>query len=155
MLLNGAVGVLFLFAALSPGFLYHRALVRYQPRDSRSAVVEVVELATAGALTSIVGLVVVLAVGEIVPGLITLDDVVGSPAALRTRAWSVVVSSVLVLAVSFGLAATAGRLWARRWAGRQGQIREGSAWAGVLSRKQDGKPAYLSVELNPTDEPGH
>jgi hypothetical protein len=145
---TGAVGVLFLFAALSPGFLYHRAVARYRPRDSRSAVVEVVEFATAGALTSIVALVAVLAVGEIIPGLLTLNDVASNPAALRTRAWSVVGSSALVLVISFGLAAAAGRFWAGRSAGQRGQLREGSAWAGVLARKQDGKPAYLSVELD-------
>lgn len=86
MLPTGAVGVLFLFAALSPGFLYHRAVARYRPRDSRSAVVEVVEFATAGALTSIVALVAVLAVGEIIPGLLTLNNVASNPAALRTHA---------------------------------------------------------------------
>jgi len=27
-------------------------------------------------------------------------------------------------------------------------MREGSAWAGVLARRQNGKPAYLSVEVD-------
>jgi hypothetical protein len=146
MLPNGVAGLLFLVAVLSPGLLYHRAVMRYVPRDSRSTVIEVVELATVGVLTSVLACVAVLAVGEVTPGLLTIRDVADGSAALRVRAWSVVGSAALALVVSFGLAALAGRLWVRRTAPHS-QIREGSAWSEILAAKRDGKPAYLSVEL--------
>jgi hypothetical protein len=148
MLPNGVAGLLFLVAALSPGLLYHRAVMRYVPRDARSTVVEVVELATVGVLTSVLACVVVLAVGELVPGLVTIGDVVDDASVLRAQAWSVVGSAVLALVVSFGLAALAGRLWVKYTAPHRRRIREGSAWAGVLAEKRDSKPAYLSVELD-------
>lgn len=72
MLPNGVAGLLFLVAALSPGLLYHRAVMRYVPRDARSTVVEVVEvveLATVGVLTSVLACVVVLAVLALVVSL--------------------------------------------------------------------------------------
>jgi hypothetical protein len=148
MVPNGVIGVLFLVAALSPGLLFHRAVMRYEPRDSRSTVVEVVEFTTVGALTTVAACVLALLAGEVVPGLVTLGEVVGAPAALRARPWGVVGSSALVLLLSFALALGAGRVWTRRSAARSSRIREGSAWAGVLAGKRDGKPAYLSVELD-------
>lgn len=148
MLPNGVVGALFVIAALSPGLLYHQAVARYTPRDSRSTVVEVVELATVGVLASLIACVAVFAVGEVVPGLVTLREVVGDPSTLADRAWSVVIASLLGLGISLGLAALAGHLWVKRTAAHHSRIKEGSVWAGVLAAKRDGKPAYLSVELD-------
>lgn len=148
MLPNGVVGVLFLVAALSPGLLYHRAVMRYVARDARSTVVEVVELSTVGVLTSVVAGVVVLGAGEVVPGLVTIRAVVDDPAGLRARPWSVVGACALALVISLGLAALAGHLWVRHNAAQNRRIREGSAWAGVLAAKRDGTPAYLAVELD-------
>jgi hypothetical protein len=135
-------GIVFLVAALSPGLVYHRVLSRFLPRDSRSTVVELVELATAGALTTALSCVVVLGAGEVVPALL-------SPAELYTRPapWSVLLSAILALVLSFGLAGLAGWWWVRKFARRPVRIREGSAWVGVLGKRRDGKPAYLAVEL--------
>jgi hypothetical protein len=135
-------GIVFLVAALSPGLVLHRVLSRFLPRDSRSTVVELVELATVGALTTVVACVVVLGAGEVVPVLL-------SPAELYTRPapWSVLLSATLALALSFGLAGLAGWWWLRKFARQPVRIREGSAWAGVLGAKRDDKPAFLAVEL--------
>lgn len=136
-------GVVFLVAALSPGLVYHRVLARFLPRDNRSTVVEVVELATVGALTTVVACVAVLGAGEVVPALLSLTELVNTAA---PHPWRVLLSAVLALALSFGLAVLGGWWWVRRF-GRPGRITEGSAWAGVLAKKRDGKPAYLAVEL--------
>jgi hypothetical protein len=135
-------GIVFLVAALSPGLVYHRVLSRFLPRDSRSTVVELVELATAGALTTAVACVAVLGAGEVVPVLL-------SPAELYTRPhpWQVLLSATLALVLSFGLAGVAGWWWVRKFGREPVRIREGSAWAGVLGAKRDGKPAFLAVEL--------
>ncbi|MET1075091.1 MAG: DUF6338 family protein, partial [Umezawaea sp.] len=141
-------GLVFLVAALSPGLVYHRMLTRFLPRDSRSTVVELVEMATAGALTSIVACVAVLGVAELVPALVSMDELTGDPAALRSHAWGVLLSTTLALAVSFGLAVLAGWSWVRKSGKAPSRIKEGSAWSGVLSRKRDGTPAFLAVELD-------
>lgn len=141
-------GIIFLAAALSPGLLYHQLLMRFFPRDSRSTVVELVELATVGALTSVLAGAAVLGAGEVVPALVSVNEVFGGSAILRSQAWSLLGSLLLALALSWGLAVLGGWLWIRRSSGRRGRIREGSAWASVLSGKRDGLPAYLAVELD-------
>lgn len=136
-------GIVFLVAALSPGLVYHRVLSRFLPRDSRSTVVELVELATAGALTTVVACVAVLGAGEVVPVLLTPEELVGT----TPHPWRVLLSATLALVLSFGLAALAGWWWVRKFGRQPVRIREGSAWVGVLAAKRDGKPAFLAVEL--------
>lgn len=135
-------GIVFLVAALSPGLVYHRVLSRFLPRDSRSTVVELVELATAGALTTAVACVTVLGAGEVVPVLLTPAELYARP-----HPWQVLLSATLALVLSFGLAGLAGWWWVRKFGRQPVRIREGSAWAGVLGAKRDGKPAFLAVEL--------
>ncbi|SDY10247.1 hypothetical protein SAMN05421504_104511 [Amycolatopsis xylanica] len=141
-------GLVFLIAALSPGLVYHRMLARFLPRDSRSTVAEVVEMATAGALTSAIALVVVLGAGQVIPGLLSLDEAVGDPALLRPKAWSVVVSALLVLLLSLALAVGGGRLWVRVLGKKPTRIHQGLVWSGVLSAKRDGLPVFLAVEVD-------
>ena len=140
-------GFLFLIAALSPGFVFHRMLAKYHFRDTRSPVVELVEMATAGALATAVAVLMTLGLGELVPGLLSATEVAGDVNALRTRPWSVLGALAVVLPLSLGLAAATGWLWTRRARERPSPIRQGSVWSGVLSAKKNGKPAYLAVEL--------
>ncbi|MDX3655786.1 DUF6338 family protein [Streptomyces sp. ID05-26A] len=141
-------GFIFLIAALSPGFVFHRMIARFHSRDSRSPVVELVEMATAGALATAVAVVATLGVGELVPGLLSAAEVFGDANALRARPWDVLRALALVLPLSLGLATLAGWLWTRRSREQPAQIRQGSVWSGVLSAKKNGKPAYLAVELD-------
>jgi hypothetical protein len=138
----------FLIAALSPGFVYHRMLARFQPRDHRSPLVELAEMATAGALTTAFAIAAVLGIGELVPALISPADLAGDPNALRARPWGVLGSVVLALLVSLALAAAAGWLWIRKIVKAPSRMREGTVWIGVLAAKRDGKPAFLAVELD-------
>jgi hypothetical protein len=141
-------GFLFLIAALSPGFVFHRMLARFHSRDSRSPVVELVEMATAGALTTAAAVLITLGLGELVPGLLRATEVFGDVNALRVRPWNVLRALALVLPLSLGLATLAGWLWTRRSREQPPQIRQGSVWSGVLSAKKNGTPAYLAVELD-------
>ncbi|MFB9928072.1 DUF6338 family protein [Amycolatopsis halotolerans] len=143
-----AAGLVFLVAALSPGLVYHRMLARFLPRDSRSAVGEVVEMATAGALTSAVAVVLVLVAGQVFPGLVSLDDLVTGPATLRPKAWGVVASALFVLLLSLALALAGGRLWVRLAGKQQSRIHEGVVWSAVLAAKRDGLPVFLAVEVD-------
>ncbi|HWD77855.1 MAG TPA: DUF6338 family protein [Kribbella sp.] len=148
MLPSTMVGLLVLVAALSPGLVRRRLVTRYVQRDSRSSVAEVVELATAGAFTSVIAAIATLVLGQFVPFLVSLGEFVGDPAGLRAHPWRVVLSLVVSLGLSFALASLSGYLWARRVAEVSAMIREGTVWAGVLSVKRDGKPAFLAVELD-------
>ncbi|MCT2587963.1 hypothetical protein JT362_33105 [Actinophytocola sp. S1-96] len=139
---------MFVLAALSPGLVYHRVIAQFLARDNRSTVVELVEMATAGAVTSVVASVVVLGLGEFIPPLVSLDELAWNRSGDWPRPWSVVASALLVLFVSFGLAVLAGWMWVRRAGRLPTRIKQGSAWAGVLGAKRDGKPAFLAVELD-------
>ncbi|MCP3800683.1 DUF6338 family protein [Allokutzneria sp. A3M-2-11 16] len=141
-------GLVFLIAALSPGLVYHRMLARFSQRDSRSTIVELVEMATAGAVASAVATVMVIGAGQVVPGLVSLAELVGDPVILRAHPWSVLISAALALVLSLALAALGGWLWIRRADTGPGRIREGSAWAGVLAARHEGRPAFLAVELD-------
>jgi hypothetical protein len=141
-------GFVFLIAALSPGFVYHRMLARFLPRDSRSTVVELAEMATVGALTTAFAVTVVLGIGELTPALLSPSDLAGDPNALRAQPWGVLGSAVLTLLLSLGFAATSGWLWVRKFGNAQRRMREGSVWIGVLAAKRAGKPAFLAVELD-------
>lgn len=143
-----AAGLIFLVAALSPGLVYHRALARFVQRDKRSTVIEAVELATVGAVASIVAVVVVGGIAEFVPAFVELGEATGNPSTLRREPWQVVVSVAAVLVLSYALAAVAGLLAARMSSDTSTPIRQGSAWSGVLAKRRDGRPAFLAVELD-------
>lgn len=148
MLPSTLIGLLVLAAALSPGLVRQRMVSRYVQRDSRSSVTEVVELATAGAFASVLAAIVTLLLGQGIPALLSLGQLVGDPAFLRAHPWSVVRSVLVCFGFSFAFALAGGWLWARRVVKVTARIREGTAWAGVLSQKRDGRPAFLAVELD-------
>jgi hypothetical protein len=140
--------LIFLVAALSPGLVYHRALARFVQRDKRSTVIEVVELATVGALVSLVAVIVVAGLAELVPAFVTLSELTGDLSAVRRQPWHVVASCGMTLVLSYALALAGGIAAARTSADLSSRIKDGSAWSGVLAKRRDGRPAFLAIEVD-------
>lgn len=65
MIPNNLVGLVLFAASLGPGYVYVRVAERRDPRADRSALVEAVEMVSIGAMASLVGALVVLAVGDL------------------------------------------------------------------------------------------
>ncbi|SIM71254.1 DUF6338 family protein [Micromonospora cremea] len=146
---GNVIAAVLLLAALTPGFAFHQAFRRFSPKDARSSTTEVVELFSVGALTTVAGLVLTAALGELIPALVTLDTVVTTPEDFRDRPWSWVASAALSMTLSLVLSTLAGSLAGKRSSQRQGAgMREGTVAVRALTdRSPQGRKPFLAIEL--------
>ncbi|MEU4338316.1 DUF6338 family protein [Micromonospora lupini] len=143
------VTVAVLIAALAPGFCFVQAYRRHVLSDKPSPTREIIEFFGAGALATVVASVLVLALGNVVPWMVSLHELVVDTRNLRASAWQVVASAGLVLLLSVTLCIVAGELLGRRAPSRVGHINAGVMAVRVLATPSPkGREPYLAVELD-------
>ncbi|MEV4824190.1 DUF6338 family protein [Micromonospora sp. NPDC049274] len=143
------VTVAVLIAALAPGFCFVQTYRRHVFADKPSPTREVIEFFGAGALATVVAGLLILALGNVVPWLVSLHDLVGDTRDLRASAWHVVASAGLVLLLSVTLCIVGGEVLGRRAPSRVGRINAGVMSVGVLATPSPkGREPYLAVELD-------
>jgi hypothetical protein len=95
---SSLIAVAVLAAALVPGYAHHRVFQRYAVRDERSPTVEIVELFLAGALSTTIALLLVLAAAQGFPTiLVPLRDLAAGSSFLRAHPWQAVTVAILTL----------------------------------------------------------
>ncbi|MEQ6026010.1 DUF6338 family protein [Streptomyces salinarius] len=148
---SSVIAAVLLLAAMTPGYVFHRSVNRYRPKDSRSSTVEVVELFSVGALTTAAGLLLTLLIGELAPFLVTLREVTKAPAEFRDQPWSWVGAVALAMALSVAFSALAGVCAGRKSPRRTGAaVREGTVAVHALTDRAgpDGRrKPFVAIEL--------
>ncbi|MCP9954909.1 DUF6338 family protein [Actinomadura madurae] len=141
---SNALALAVLIVALAPGFAYHRVYRRRVPGEKRTATEEIVELFCAGALGSFAASLAVLGLAQAVPGLVTLDTLLGGGKELRAHAWAAVLSGALALALSVLSCAAAGVAMGRFSRSGVGQIRPGTLFVRTVTARSSAGPPPLS-----------
>ncbi|CCH18336.1 DUF6338 family protein [Micromonospora lupini] len=143
------VTVAVLIAALAPGFCFVQAYRRHVFSDRPSPTREVIEFFGAGALATVVASLLILALGNVVPWLVSLHELVVDTRTLRASAWEVVASAGLVLLLSVTLCIVAGDVLGRRAPSRVGPVNAGVMSVRALATPSPGgREPYLAVELD-------
>lgn len=140
------VAVVVLLFAIAPGYLYRKVLRRYVLQDDRSAAVELVELFAIGALTTLMTVIGVLAIGELNGVLLSPREAV-QPSYLAGHPWEVLFSAGAVMLSSSLLCACWGWLTGRRSGSKMSRVHEGTTWTQVLTHQDSDREPYLAVEL--------
>lgn len=145
---NSIVSLVVLAIAVSPGYVHHRLRNRFMLKDDRSTTAELVELFSAGALSTTVATVVVLLCGGFIPFLVTLNGALSGVGYIQSHPWQLLTSVLLVIVLSIGLSALSGWLIGRLSRTRVRAIRDGSVWVRALTRHYQDRKPYLAVELD-------
>ncbi|WP_322779737.1 DUF6338 family protein [Frankia sp. Cas4] len=135
--ISDAFGLIVVIAALVPGLGYLRAYRRYTLYDVRTSTVEFVEMLAIGALGTSVAAIIVLAIGEVAPGLVTLRALFHGYGDLSKSPWGTIVSAAGIL-----LLGTVGCITAGVLAGQHSRRRVGVTLAGVPAEERAAGPAF-------------
>jgi small nuclear ribonucleoprotein (snRNP)-like protein len=137
--------LLILVLAAAPGYAALRVIERRSPRDPVSPIRETIEYVSVGLLASAVIAFLLLGAAEITSALLPLRGLIGGPGYLRAHPWQLILSGLLQVILATGLAAAAGMLLVRKLVPRVN--RQGHLWHPVLARNEEGRDAYVAIEL--------
>jgi hypothetical protein len=129
---SSLVGLAALLYAAVPGYLYLVRYERHSLRERPGAAREIAELFTVGTFATLATAAGVLALGEHVPGLATLDGALSAAAYGRAHAWHLVRSGVLILILSTLACIVLGELRGRRSGASSWSTAPGTVWAELL-----------------------
>ena len=147
MMPASVVGVIVFLAAIAPGHLYLRCYERHATRDRRTGLREMAEMASFGALLTVIGALVAVGAAQVSTWFYPLRAVFDGANYLRDHPWAAVSSASLILGVSAVGCAVAGSLAGRRSGGGQARTSLGTPWSDVLSSIRDPQiRPYASVE---------
>jgi hypothetical protein len=146
---NSVIAAVLVIAAMTPGFAFQLTYTRFVQQDKRSTTLEVVELFSVGACTTIVAFFAVAGLGEAVPWLVDADALGAPMQDFAARPWSWFASCLFILAISTTASVGLGYAAGSRSGLRVGNaVRAGDGTVAALTGRsgQDHKP-YLAVEL--------
>jgi hypothetical protein len=132
-------GLLLFLAAVAPGYTYQRLTERRLERPERSAWLQAVDLLCIGATCTILAIVVMLAIGELLPDeFVNLGRLTGSAGDLRANPWLPARSGLLTLLLSNAIALALALLVIRLAPGAT--FSHGSVWTSTFVRYQGSEP---------------
>lgn len=144
---NSIIAAVIVIAAMAPGFAFHLTYSRYVQRDKRSTTLEVVELFSVGATTTIVAFLAVAGLGEWVPWLVDPNALAAPMKDFSSRPWAWFLSSLCVLVLSAAGSVAIGYTAGSRSKRRVGKgVRAGDGTVAALTERQEGHAPYLSIE---------